>query len=58
MAEKVSGKMFLGNVFEALISRDIFLHCKTKALRTCGKNPECKTEKVFLRRFILPRHHV
>ena len=57
MAEKVFGKMFLGDVFEVLISRDIFLCCKTKALRTCGKNPECKTGKVYLRMFIHPRHH-
>ena len=30
MAEKVFGKMFLGDVFEVLISRDIFLCCEVE----------------------------
>ena len=58
MAGKDFGKMFLGNVFEVLISGDIFSCHKTKALRICSENPECKTERIYLRRFILPRHHV
>ena len=40
MAEKVFGKMFLVDVFEVLISGSIFLCCKMKVLRICGKNPE------------------
>ena len=43
--ERISGKMFLENVFEVLISRDIFLCCKMKALRTCGKIRSAKREK-------------
>ena len=57
MTGKDFWNMFLRDVFEVLISGDIFLCYKTKALRICGENPECKTEKVYLRRFILPRHH-
>ena len=52
-SERCFWRMFLRYLFRG----SIFLCHKTKALRTCGKNPECKTEKVFLRMFIHPRHH-
>ena len=51
--ENVLERCFWGTYFR----RYFFCH-KTKALRIFAKNPECKTEKIYLRRFIYPRHHV
>ena len=57
MVGKNFWNMFLENVFEVLISGGIFSCYKTKALRIFAKNPECKTERIYLRMFIHPRHH-
>ena len=42
--ERILEKCF-GDVFEVLISRDIFLCYKTKALRICGKIRSAKRKK-------------
>ena len=45
MAEKVFGKKFLEDAFEVLILGRIFLRCKTKALRICGKIRSAKQKE-------------
>lgn len=55
--DRIFGTCFWEMFLRHLFSGSIFLCHKTKALRICGENPECKTEKVYLRMFIHPRHH-
>ena len=55
-------KGFLEKCFREIFLRylfwgSIFLCHKMKALRICGENPECKTERIYLRMFIHPRHY-
>ena len=47
MVEEVFGKMFLGNVFEVLISRDIFLCCEVEMVEIEGEKGMIGVKKVL-----------
>ena len=47
MVEKVFGKKFLGDVFEVLISRDIFLRCEVEMVEIEGEKGTIGVKKVL-----------